>query len=172
MSDGDRVTVIRDRGLRAVGLRRDGVVAYDWGFEDGGRSYLQRSFVLLDEGFQINQPVRFPAAQRGWWYGDLVAIDDSDEAVRVDDLYIDVIVGPPDQPYRVLDLDDFAEAQASGRLGADQAERGLRQVQQFLDRRLNRRHDVTPTWPDFPPAEVEALLHADLPQEWAMLGSA
>jgi hypothetical protein len=36
------------------------VIVYDWGFQYDGRLWEQRSFVLLDEGFQINQPVIFP----------------------------------------------------------------------------------------------------------------
>jgi len=58
------VTVIRDNKVRAVGRRMRDVVVYDWGFELDDRRYEQRSFVLLDDGFQINQPVIFPAAQR------------------------------------------------------------------------------------------------------------
>jgi hypothetical protein len=36
--------------------------------------------------------------------------------VTVDDLWIDVIVGPPDLPYRMLDLHEYAAAMASGAL--------------------------------------------------------
>ncbi|GIG62910.1 hypothetical protein Lfu02_72820 [Longispora fulva] len=168
---GRLVTVIRDGVLRAVGLRRGGVVAYDWGFEKDGRAYTQRSFVLLDDGVQINQPALFPAEQRGWWYCDLVAVADHGDSVAVDDLLIDVIVGPPDHPYRMLDLDEYADAMASGRLDAVAAADGLRRVQRFLDRRLNRRHDTTRTWPSFPPREVADLQTAVLPQDWELLTS-
>ena len=65
-SAGQRVTVLRDGLLRAVGMRFGRVVAYDWGFEQNGRAWEQRSFVLMDEGFQINQPVIFGEEQRGW----------------------------------------------------------------------------------------------------------
>jgi len=40
----------------------------------GGTDREQRSFVLLDTGFQINQPVTFPEPQRGWWYCGLVQL--------------------------------------------------------------------------------------------------
>jgi len=148
---GERLTVIRDRGLRAAGIRWRGVVAYDWGFEERGRRYVQRSFVLLDDGVQINQPVRFPEEQQGWWYCDLVSVVDDGFVLHVDDMWIDFIVGPPDHPYRVLDLDDYAESMATGQLTPASAEEGLRRAQRFLDRRLNHRHDVTRRWPDFPP---------------------
>ena len=169
MSSAEPVTVVRDHALRATGVRRDGVVAYDWGFEDAGRAYVQRSFVLLDDGVQINQPVRFPPAQQGWWYCDLVNVVDDGRVVSVDDLWIDIVVGPPDHPYRVLDLDEYADAMAEGRLTAAEAADGLIRAQRFLDRRLNRRHDATRSWPDFPPATVAELLTVELPQEWELL---
>lgn len=163
------VTVIRDGRLRAAGLRVEGVLAYDWGFEVDGVPVVQRSFVLLDDGVQINQPVRFPPQQRGWWYCDLVRVRDEGARVWVDDLWIDVIVGPPDHPYRVLDLDEYGQAMASGELGAAEAVDGLVRTQRFLDRRLNRRHDTTRTWPDFPPAAVIALADQPLPHDWSLL---
>lgn len=42
-------------------------------------------------------------------------------------------------------------------------------MQAFLDHRLNRRHEVIRTWPDFPPPEVEALMAVELPQPWEHL---
>jgi hypothetical protein len=59
------VTVIRDNKLRAAGRRLGDAIVYDWGFELDDRHDEQRSFVLLDDGFQINQPVIFPAVQQG-----------------------------------------------------------------------------------------------------------
>ena len=165
---GQRVTVIRDRAVRAAGVRWRGVVAYDWAFADDSGSHVQRSFVLLDDGVQINQPVLFPRQQQGWWYCDLVSVVDEGQVVHVDDMWIDFIVGPPDHPYRVLDLDEYAEALSNGRLTQAEAAQGLRRAQRFLDRRLNRRHDTARTWPDFPPDAVELLLTTDLPQDWSM----
>jgi hypothetical protein len=163
------VTVLRDGRLRAAGLRRDGIVGYDWGFHQDGKDYRQRSFVLLDDGIQINQPVLFPAQQRGWWYCDLVRVTDDGDLLRVDDLWIDVIVGPPDHPYRVLDLHEYGEAITSRQLSVADAADGLARMQSFLDRRLNRRHEVRQDWPDFPPAAVEAMLTAELPSDWVLL---
>jgi hypothetical protein len=163
------VTVIRDRTLRAAGRRLGDTIVYDWGFELNNRPHEQRSFVLLDDGFQINQPVVFPAAQQGWWYCDLVRVTDQGDVVMVDDLWIDVIVGPADHPYRVLDLDEYAAAAECGSLSAADAVDGLVRTQRFLDRRLNRRHDVQRTWPDFPPKSISALLHASFPREWSLI---
>lgn len=168
---GQPVTVLRDGRLRAAGLRWGDVVAYDWGFEQQGQHYIQRSFVLLDDGIQINQPVLFRPEQQGWWYCDLVAVVQDSGLLRVDDLWIDVIVGPPDHPYRLLDLDEYATAMAHGQLSPAEAADGLIRTQRFLDRRLNRRHEVERSWPDFPPAEVKAMLSVDLPRDWTLMES-
>ncbi|MER5638550.1 DUF402 domain-containing protein [Kitasatospora sp. NPDC002227] len=171
MTVDEHVTVIRDGRLRAAGIRRGSVIAYDWGFSEGGVEHVQRTYLLLDEHLQIDQPVAFPPEQRGWWYCDLVAVDTSGSpVVRTEDRWIDVIVGPPDHPYRLLDLDEYAAALADGRLGAAEAAEGLTRMQHFLDRRLNRRHDTTRTWPDFPPREVEELRTLELPRDWALSG--
>lgn len=166
---GERVTIIRDRAVRAAGVRWCDVIAYDWAFADGSGNHVQRSFVMLDDGVQINQPVLFPKDQQGWWYCDLVSVVDKGQVVHVDDMWIDVIIGPPDHPYLVLDLDEYADALSDGWLTPAEAAQGLRRAQRFLDRRLNRRHDTARTWPDFPTDAVELLLTADLPQEWAVL---
>ncbi|WP_037607399.1 DUF402 domain-containing protein [Streptacidiphilus rugosus] len=173
MASDERVTVLHNERLRAAGIRRGNVVAYDWGFHQDGADHVQRTFVLLDEHMQINQPVLFPPEQRGWWYCDLVSLEwdvSSRGLLRTQDLWIDVVIGPPDHPYRLLDLDDYADALADGRIGPAQAADGLRRTQRFLDRRVNRRHEATQAWPDFPPAEVEELLGADLPCDWRLLG--
>jgi predicted RNA-binding protein associated with RNAse of E/G family len=87
----------------------------------------------------------------------------------VDELFIDVIVGPPDHPYRMLDLNEYADAMTTGRLDRVQAADGLRRAQHFSDRRLNRRHDTSRAWPSFPPDEVMELMTAPLPRDWTLL---
>ncbi|WP_345695855.1 DUF402 domain-containing protein [Kitasatospora terrestris] len=171
MAPDEHVTVIRDGRLTAAGIRRGSVVAYTWGFHADGIDHVQRTFVLLDEHLQIDQPVIFPPEQRGWWYCDLIGVEwggVGSGVVETRDMWIDVVVGPPDQPYRLLDLDEYALALADGRLTPAEAARGLTRVQRFLDRRLNRRHGVSRTWPAFPPPEVEDLLTVDLPQDWEL----
>jgi Protein of unknown function (DUF402) len=164
---GTPVTVVRDGKLRAAGRRFADVVVYDWGFELDDRHYEQRTFVLLDDGIQINQPVIFPEEQRGWWYCDLVRLTDSGGEIAVDDLWVDVIVGPGDHPYRVLDLDELAAAIEQGALSPADAADGLVRMQRFLDRRLNRRHEVVREWPDFPPETVALLADVAFPREWS-----
>ncbi|HEY2792872.1 MAG TPA: DUF402 domain-containing protein [Micromonosporaceae bacterium] len=169
MSEFEPVTVIRDHSVRAAGRRLDDVIVYDWGFSMHGRDHEQRSYLLLDDGFQINQPVIFPDEMRGWWYCDLVRITDHGATVEVEDLWIDVIVGPPDHPYRVLDLDEYAEAAASGAMSPAEAADGLVRTQRFLDRRLNRRLEPVQTWPDFPPATVMELSTVTFERSWSSI---
>jgi Protein of unknown function (DUF402) len=166
------VTVVRDGSIRAAGLRLGDAVVYDWGFDWHDRSWEQRSFVLLSEGFQINQPVIFPPDQQGWWYCDLVKVDlvkavGRADVVSVDDHWIDVIVGPPDHPYRVLDLDEFADAFEAEQLNAAEFIDGLTKTQRFLDRHLNRRDDPQQTWPDFPPQSIAPLMDITFERTWS-----
>jgi len=163
------VWVIRDKRVRAAGRRLHNAIVYDWGFELNDRQYEQRSFVLLDDGFQINQPVIFPPEQQGWWYCDLVRVTDAGDVVMVEDLWIDVIVGPDDHPYRVLDLDEYAAAAESGALSFAELVDGLNRTQRFLDRHLNRRHAGERRWPDFPPETIRMLSGVVFPQEWSAI---
>lgn len=164
------VTVIRDGSIRAAGHRAGNVVVYDWGFSWEGADKEQRSYILLDTGFQINQPVIFPEQQRGWWYCDLVRVVDEGAMVHVHDDWIDIIVGPPDHPYRVLDLDEYADAIAAGDIDIATGVDGLRRTQMFLDRHLNRRHDTRrDAWPDFPPRAIAALAELPFNPQWEVL---
>lgn len=156
----------REGTLFARGGRIDDVVAFRWGFESEGRAVEQLSFVLMAEGFLLAQPVLFDGPQRGWWYVDLITVEDRGELVVVEDLYVDVLVGPPSTPYRLLDLDELADAVTGGAVDAAIAMDGLVRCQRFLDRRLNRREDTSPTWPAFPPVGVEESRWAALPREW------
>ena len=73
------------------------------------------------------------------------------------DRYLDAIVGPPDQPYRVVDMDEFGDAVAGGSLTPAQAIEGLQKFQRFLDTHLNRLGDSLREWPDFPPRAIRPL---------------
>ncbi len=156
----------RQGDLLAKGGRADGVVGFRWGFDHDGHSCEQTSFVLLAEGFLIAQPVLFTGDRRGWWYCDLVTVGDGGSTVTIEDLYVDVLVGPPDAPYQLLDLDELAAAVTAGAVDPATALDGLTRCQRFLDRRLHRREDAGPTWPDFPPSQVDSSRWTTLPREW------
>ena len=161
------VTVIRDGRIRAAGHRDGSAIVYDWGFTWRGAEHEQRSFLLLDTGFQINQPVFFTGEQQGWWYCDLVRVADDGDTVSVEDHWIDIIVGPPDHPYRVLDLDEYGDAICAGQIDVATGVDGLRRTQIFLDTHLNRRHDTRrDSWPDFPPRAIAELAKLPFAPRW------
>ena len=153
------------QSLIAQGVLNDDVAAYWWGGADGA-PLEQLSFLLVEEGMLLSQPAGFPPEQRGWWYCDLVQVARTHDGYAFRDQYADVIVGPPDHPYRVLDLDEYATAAGNGIISSEAAADGLRRLQAFLDRRLNRRHDVVRSWPDFPPAGCLATDPAQVPRQW------
>ena len=101
---------------------------------------------------------------------DAIVYDEGD-VVHVFDHWIDVIVGPPEHPYRVLDLDEYADAIAGGVIDAAAGVDGLRRTQRFLDRHLNRRHDTRrDAWPDFPPRAIAGLAELPFRPQWEAVG--
>jgi hypothetical protein len=164
----DRVDVVHLGGassLRAAGVRRGRVVAFRWGIRTGARALAQRSYLLLDDGVLIARPDQMPTGHEGWWWCDLVDVDERADRVVVADAQVDVLVGPPDRPYHVVDLDELADAVATGAVSSRLVADRLTRLQRFLDARL---HTATPgTWRDFPPAAVSELEgRDDLPDDW------
>ena len=160
------------------GIRRGNVAAYE--FDVAPRWFAlhaqppqhpvrQRAFVLIDERIQLNQPVAFPDSHRGWWYVDLVSVADRGSELLVTDEYLDVIVGPPDRPYRVLDMEEYAAALATGTVTASRIIAGLTAFQRFLDTHLNPGWKLSDRWPDFPPAAIDGLEAEEIadPHGWA-----
>ena len=147
----------------ATGVRMGRVAAYEFRMPDvpvrEGLPRQDRAYLLLDEGIQLSCPPGFPPEQAGWWYVDLVKITEDGSMLTVVDHFLDVIVGPPGHYYRMLDLDELGDAIESGKRGltVEEAVTGLRNFQRFLDRYLNRRHDITQGWPDFPPRAIRPL---------------
>ena len=105
--------------------------------------------MLLDESVQLQLPL-WPEFPRGWWYVDLVDISEDGDRLMVQDWWIDRVV-PPDGPYRILDVHEYADALRKGPLTVEQAAVGLERVQAFVDGHLHRS-------PDFPPAALAPLL--------------
>jgi len=67
------------------GLRVGRVLVYEFEVPEEylrpGADACQRVFVLLDENIQLNQPVVFSPDQHGWWYVDLVHIEEADDQI-------------------------------------------------------------------------------------------
>ncbi|MDT9105948.1 hypothetical protein RSW49_23735, partial [Escherichia coli] len=81
------------------------------------------------------------------------------------DLYIDVIVPTDGRHYRMLDLDEYAEALRDGSVSLDAAIDGLQRWQRFLDRHLHAGRWPLEAWSDFPPQSIRPL--AELPAPFA-----
>lgn len=158
------------------------IVAYEFELPERfvpwpGRSRIERTFVLLDLGVSFANPcwsrtqnpdgsvVEADPRGRDSWYVDLVTVERADDRYTFRDLYIDVIVPNEGRPYRMLDLDEFADAVAEGSLSLEDAVDGLRRWQRFLDRYLHSGRWPVSAWSDFPPDSIKAL--AELPSPFA-----
>ena len=157
------------------GVRHAKVVAYEFelpsSFEPWpGRTLLERTFVLLDLGVSFANPCwvrhvkpdgtvvdRGPEG-RDTWYVDLVAVEQHEDRYIFRDLFIDIMVPMDGRHYRMLDLDEFADAIDNGSLNVEQATDALRRWQRFLDRHLHAERAPVGNWTDFPPAAILPLL--------------
>jgi Protein of unknown function (DUF402) len=181
VSSLERVKVMRGRYADDhlagpfAGARIGEVVAYDFelppSFEPWpGRTRRERTFVLLDLGVSFANPcwarhtnpdgttVDRRAEGRDTWYVDLVAVEEMGNTLSFRDLYIDVMVPMDGRHYRLLDLDEFADAIDSGVLTTKHATEALRRWQRFLDRHLHTERAPSNTWTDFPPASIRPLV--------------
>lgn len=91
------------------------------------------------------------------WYIDLIEVVDDGSGLYCRDLWIDVMVPTDGRHYRMLDLDEFADAIAGGDLPVEVAVDGLRRWQRFLDEFLHHERDPRGSWFDFPPAAFANL---------------
>src|SRR5438552_4283542 len=168
------------------GARHAGVVAYEFELPDSfkpwpGRTLVERTFVLLELGVSFANPcwarhtkpdgtvVDRGAEGRGTWYVDLVTVEQHGDRYIFRDLFIDVVVPMDGRHYRMLDLDEFADAIDNGSLSVEQATDALRRWQRFLDRHLHPGRAPVENWIDFPPAAILPLLELrpfDEPVRW------
>lgn len=151
------------------GLKDGDVLAWDF-HDELVPGAIGRNFVLLGLGVKLAIPPIW--IQRGdpIWYVDLAIVSQEDDLYRVIDLDIDVFVPTDGRPYRMLDLDDLADAIEAGEFTLAEVVDGLRRWQRFLDAHLHRfatvdgvAVDVQRGWRDFPPASIASL--AALPNE-------
>ena len=156
------------------GVRCADVVAYEFELPDSfepwpGRTLLERTFVLLELGVSLANPcwarhvkLDGTVVDRGpegsdTWYVDLVTVEQHEDRYIFRDLFIDVVVPMDGRHYRVLDLDEFADAIDSGSLSVEQTTDALRRWQRFLDRHLHTERAPVGNWTDFPPAAILPL---------------
>jgi hypothetical protein len=158
----ENVRVLHRTGQWCPGRQIGEVVAYDVRilpeYQVPGRSTIDRSYLLLDQGVQLTRPVVFQGPVEGWWYVDLVEIELTEAGLVVHDLYVDFLVPPGADRYHVLDLDELADALGQGQLTATQCATVLSRTQRFIDRHLRgaEKGSVDPP-PRFPPESIAAL---------------
>ncbi|WP_167203685.1 DUF402 domain-containing protein [Kribbella shirazensis] len=106
----------------------------------------------------MTKPAVFEGAVEGWWYVDLVEIEQTERGLVVHDLYVDFLIPPAVDRYQILDLDELADAVRAGKLTPSQCADVLTATQRFVDRYL-RRPAEGPSGPgaEFPPGAVTAL---------------
>ena len=90
---------------------------------------------------------------------DVVECFVGDGEVTVLDRFIDFIVPARASPYRVLDMEELADALSEGHISIGAAAKALRAAQAFVDTYLHRVGERQgPTWKDFPPASIAPYL--------------
>lgn len=167
------------------GVRSGRAVAYEMVLPDRfvpwpGRSRLERVYVLLDLGVSMSLPcwrrlitesgevvmgIDHDQQSPNTWYIDLIHVSEDNGRLTFRDLWIDVMVPTDGRHYRMLDLDEFADAVEERKLPLRVALDGLRRWQQFLDEFLHHERDPRGEWTDFPPALLDEL--AALPGPFA-----
>jgi hypothetical protein len=163
------------------GLRAGDVVAYEFELPERfepwpGRTRLERTFVLLDVGVSFANPcwsrstkpdgsvVETDPMGTDSWYVDLVTVQPrGNDGYVFLDLYLDLIVPTDGRHYRMLDLDEYADAMLNGTLSLSETADGLRRWQMFLDRYLHCGRWPSADWSDFPPASVRELANLYAP---------
>lgn len=121
----------------------------------GGRTGPRRVFWLLDEGVQL---IYEPFGWIGEWYADVVQIEarraGGQLTYQVMDDYIDIIVEGMGPAYRMIDLDQLADAMSAGSIPPARAGMALRRAQRFTDRYLHRGGP-------FPPPQIRDFFAPD-----------
>ncbi|MBT3273984.1 MAG: DUF402 domain-containing protein [Spirochaetales bacterium] len=126
----------------------DGQVAF-FNRDDVKTGKMVRHFVLLGKG------VKLMYEPWGWeheWYADIISIDQiQDDIIELRDLLVDIIIEGDGPTYRVIDLDDLADAVENGSISPNDHGDCLRKLQRFLDKHLH-------AGKDFPPKIIEPYM--------------
>lgn len=162
--DMERVRVQWRRDGEILPALRDGTVL-GWNYRAPDTGTIGRSFLLIDLGVKLTIPPIWILRGDPIWYVDLAMVTREDDLYRILDLDIDCFVPVDGRPYRMLDLDEFADALDDGEFTRAEVTDGLRRWQRFLDAHLHLfgPGDVRPGWRDFPPAAIASL--ASLPHD-------
>lgn len=150
---------IRSRLGEIPGLADDTLAFFDR--LDPKAGYMVRHFILLHESTKLMYE---PWGWKNRWYIDLVGVRWVDEnTLELDDLYVDVIVEGDGPTYRIIDLEEMADALMNQAISIDAMHEPLHRLQQFLDNHLHGGKD-------FPPAVIQPFFErrSSLPEQTAL----
>ncbi|MFD1134449.1 DUF402 domain-containing protein [Paenibacillus urinalis] len=112
-----------------------------------------RHYILMHEGVKI---MHEPFGWTNEWYVDLVDIKmNNDGEIKLTDLYIDIVVEGKGPTYRLIDLEEYADAVSQGLIDIKDTNKHLTQVQMFLEKYLHRGKV-------FPPKQIEELCKVNI----------
>jgi predicted RNA-binding protein associated with RNAse of E/G family len=101
-----------------------------------------RHFVFIDEAVKL---MHEPWDWKDRWYIDLVEVRWADEnTLELDDLYVDVIVEGNGPIYRMIDLEELADALRDQKISVERIHEPLCRLQRFLDEHLHGGKDFPP----------------------------
>lgn len=101
-----------------------------------------RHYILLDEATKLMYQ---PWGWQNRWYIDLVDIRWTDaDTLTLVDLLVDVIVEENGPTYRIIDLEELADALLSGQVSIETMHAPLHRLQRFLDNHLHGAKDFPP----------------------------
>jgi predicted RNA-binding protein associated with RNAse of E/G family len=83
------------------------------------------------------------------WRADIVSVSEAGDETVVTDLFVDVCMSEDGTRYKVLDLDELAQAAALGRVSSNDCLEALQMLQRWLDMLHGLR-----TTRDFPPESL------------------
>jgi hypothetical protein len=153
-----RKIIIRSRLGEFPGLTNETVAVFDrFGPKD---THMVRHYILLHESVKL---MHEPWDWKDRWYIDLVSIRWADaHTLELDDLWVDVIVEGSGPTYRIIDLEELADALRQGTAQIERLVTPLHCLQRFLDSHLHGGKD-------FPPAVLQPFQQIpNLPAEDGM----
>lgn len=135
-----RNITIRSRLGELPGQANEEVAVFDRFDPKAGR--VVRHFVLLGESVKL---MHEPWGWKDRWYVDLVQIRwAGPDTLELEDLYLDVIVEGSGPTYRMIDIEELADALQSGAVSVETLHEPLRCLQRFLDDHLHGGKDFPP----------------------------
>jgi hypothetical protein len=127
------VTIISRLG-QIEGVGNDEIVYFDT-FDDEANKKI-RHFILLNEGIKLMYE---PWGWKNEWYADLIKVERHNEhMVELFDMYIDIIIEGNGPTYRIIDLEEYADAVTGGNIPLNEIKPHFIQLQLFLDNYLHR----------------------------------